>query len=187
MAFIVVYDACVLYPAPLRDLLIRLAMTGIVRARWTDEILDEVFRSIATQRSDLDPSRLLRTRELMNHAIRDVLVEGYQTLIESLSLPDPDDRHVLAAAIRCGAQAIVTLNLRDFPLDVLETYQMEAVHPDQFVLDLVDLSPGVVLKVLHDQAASLKNPPMTLDELLSVLESNGLVRTAAELRTLIAP
>lgn len=187
MAFIVVYDACVLYPAPLRDLLVRLAMTGIVRAKWTEDILDEVFRNIAAKRPDLDIARLRRTRELMNQAVRDVLVDGYQSLIGAVALPDVDDRHVLAAAIRCGAQAIVTLNLRDFPACALEPYGVEAVHPDQFVLDLLDLSPGVVLRVLHEQVAGLKNPPMTLEELLVVLEGNGLVRSVAEVRGLLAP
>ena len=104
MSFTVIYDACVLYPAPLRDLLVRLAMSGIVRARWTDEILDEVFRNLLEDRPDLDQARLQRTRELMNAAVSDVLVEDYHPLIDTLDLPDPHDRHVLAAAIRCGAQ-----------------------------------------------------------------------------------
>ncbi len=101
MAFIVLYDACVLYPAPLRDLLVRIAKTGIVRARWTDAILDECFRSILEQRPDLKPKALERTRELMKQAVPDCLVTGFETLVEGLSLPDRDDRHVLAAAIRC--------------------------------------------------------------------------------------
>ena len=108
MAFIVLYDACVLYPAPLRDLLIRVAKTGVVRARWTDAILDECFRNILEQRPDLKPEALKRTRELMTQAVPDCLVTGFETLIDSLTLPDRDDRHVLAAAIRVGAQAIVT-------------------------------------------------------------------------------
>lgn len=115
MAFTVVYDANVLYPAPLRDLLVRIGMAGVVRVKWTDEILDEVFRNILANRPDLSMERLARTRSLMNDAIRDVRVDGHQTLIDSLHLPDPDDRHVLAAAIHCGAQSIITHNLKDFP------------------------------------------------------------------------
>src|SRR5690606_37512917 len=103
-----VYDANVLYPAPLRDLLVRIGMTGVVRVKWTDEILDEVFRNILANRPDLTMEKLARTRSLMNGAIRDVQVDGYQSLIDSLDLPDPDDRHVLAAAIQCGAQSIIT-------------------------------------------------------------------------------
>lgn len=84
MAFTVVYDANVLYPAPLRDLLIRVAMTDVVRARWTDQILDECFRNVRAQRPGLAPFSLDRTRQLMNRAIRDVLVTGYEPLIEGL-------------------------------------------------------------------------------------------------------
>lgn len=108
MAFVVLYDACVLYPAPLRDLLIRLANTGIVRARWSEAILDECFRNIQEQRPELKPEALQRTRELMKKAVVDCMVTGFESLIDGLTLPDPDDRHVLAAAIRVGAQAIVT-------------------------------------------------------------------------------
>jgi hypothetical protein len=96
MAFVVIYDACVLYPAPLRDLLLRLGAKGLVRARWTDEILDECFRNILINRPDLDAASLQRTRDLMNRAIPDVLVTGYEGLITGLDLPDADDRHVLA-------------------------------------------------------------------------------------------
>ncbi len=185
MSFTVIYDACVLYPAPLRDLLIRLGMSGIVRARWTDAILDEVFHNILADRPDLDQTRLARSRSLMNAAIRDVLVEGYEPLIPALELPDPEDRHVLAAAIRCGAQAIVTRNLRDFPAPMLEPWGLEALHPDEFVVAQVHLAPGVVLQKLNEQASCLKNPPMSLGDLLTVLENNGLVRSMAELRRLL--
>lgn len=113
--FSVVYDANILYPNVLRDILIRLAKTGVFRARWTEDILDEVFRNIKADRPDLDTAKLDRTRELMCAAVDDCLVDGYQELIEGLVLPDADDRHVLAAAIRAGAQVIVTNNTKDFP------------------------------------------------------------------------
>jgi hypothetical protein len=141
MAFIVIYDACVLYPAPLRDLLIRVAKTGVVRARWSNAILDECFRAITRDRPDLAAEKLVRTRELMNSAIPDVLVSGYEELIPGIDLPDPDDRHVVAAAIRAGAQGIVTLNLKDFPRDRLKPLGLEAVHPDDFAMDSIDLAP----------------------------------------------
>src|SRR5262245_7754897 len=115
MAIVVLYDACVLSPAPIRDVLIRVANTGIVRARWSERILDECFCSIVEQRADLAHDALDRTRRLMCEAVPDCLVTGFEHLEEGLDLPDPDDRHVLAAAIRGNAQAIVTLNLRDFP------------------------------------------------------------------------
>ena len=107
MAFTVVYDADVLYPSTLRDLLIRLAQAGLVQAKWTDQILDETFRNTQRNRPDLDPRNLDRTRELMLRAVRDCLVKGYEPLIDVLDLPDPDDRHVLAAAIKARAQLIV--------------------------------------------------------------------------------
>ncbi len=182
MAFAVLYDACVLYPAPLRDLLIRLARTDLFRARWTNEILDECFRNVLANRDYLTASQLDRTRELMNNAVRDCLVESYEGLIEGLTLPDPGDRHVLAAAIRCDAQVIVTWNLKDFPSAALSAYDIEAQDPDEFVLNVIDLSSGAVLLAVQKQAASLKNPPQTFDQVLDTLEAQGLVQSVAALR-----
>ena len=129
MAFVVVYDACVLYPAPLRDLLVRLASAGIVRARWSDTILDECFRSILKNRADLKSEALNRTRELMTRAVADCMVTGFDDLVEALELPDVDDCHVLAAAIRAGAQAIITFNLDDFPEEKLGPYNVRRRRP----------------------------------------------------------
>jgi hypothetical protein len=98
--FVVLYDANVLYPSTLRDLLIRVAQAGLVQAKWTERILDEAFSSLSTNRPDLDSAKLARTRELMNQAVRDCLVAGYEQLVDAVELPDPDDRHVLAAAIK---------------------------------------------------------------------------------------
>jgi len=119
-SFVAVYDACVLYPAPLRDLLLR------------------------RDRPDLTPEQLQRTRELMDLSVPDCLVTGYEGLIDHLDLPDPDDRHVLAAAIRCQAGVIVTYNLKDFPQAALASHGMEAQHPDDFVSHLHDLAPAAV-------------------------------------------
>ncbi|MFD5249706.1 PIN domain-containing protein [Amycolatopsis sp. NPDC058340] len=93
----VLFDADVLYPNVLRDLLLRIAQSGFVQAKWTDEILDEVFRNLRRNRPDLDPRKLDRTRHLMNASVRDCLVTGYEPLVATLDLPDRDDRHVLAA------------------------------------------------------------------------------------------
>lgn len=109
-----VYDANVLHPASLRDLLIRLACTGLYRARWTATILDEMVTSVIRANPELDRARIVRTRHLMIEAVPDCLVTGYEPLVEAIELPDQDDRHV-AAAIRCNAEVIVTNNLRDFP------------------------------------------------------------------------
>jgi len=113
-SFTVVYDACVLYPAPLRDFLMWLALSGCFRARWSEQIHAEWKRNLLRNRPDLSAAQLDRTSTLMNDAIPDSLVCGYEKLIPGLFLPDPDDRHVLAAAIRCGASVIVTFNRKDF-------------------------------------------------------------------------
>jgi predicted nucleic acid-binding protein len=185
MAFVVVYDACVLYPAPLRDLLLRIANTGVVRARWSERILDECFRNIAAQRPDLAASALERTRDLMRAAVPDCIVTGFEHLEAGLDLPDPDDRHGLAAAVRANAQAIVTFNLRDFPDHVLERYDVEAKHPDEFVLDTIDLAPGAVVRCVAEQVGALRRPPVTVPELLDTLRRLGLVQSVARLREVL--
>jgi predicted nucleic acid-binding protein len=184
VSFVVLYDACVLYPAPLRDLLLRIAESGVVRARWTEEILEECFRNILKDRKDLSPARLERTRQLMREVLPDCLVTGYEGLIPAIKLPDPKDRHVLAAAIHASAQLIVTTNLKHFPEKALKPYHMEAMHPDDFVLDAIDLSPNVVTQVVREQAASLKNPPRSVGDLLETLREQGLVQSVAKLREL---
>jgi len=185
MAFGVIYDACVLYPAPLRDLLVRIAVTGIVRARWSAQILDECFRNILEERPDLKPENLDRTRALMSEVVPDCLVTGFESLVPALTLPDANDRHVLAAAIHAGAQVIVTFNLKDFPTTALEPHGIEAKHPDDFVIDVIDLAPGLVAKVVSDQAKSLKSPPRTVPELLDTFAAQGLPQSVAKLRDLL--
>jgi predicted nucleic acid-binding protein len=180
VAFTAVYDANVLHPPGIRDLLVRLGQTGLFRAKWSEQILDEMVRSILERRPDLDPERLARTRELMCEAVADCLVTGYEPLVDGLTLPDPDDRHVLAAAIRCSAVVIVTSNLKDFPPSALEPFNIEAQGPDQFVLDLVNLAPARVAAVIQQQSAALQHPPRTVDELLDDLSRN-LPRAAAAL------
>ena len=164
-----VLDANVLHPPGLRDLLIRLAADGQFRARWTDLILDEMTGSILRRRPDLRAEQLARTRELMCEAIPDCLVTGFENLVEDLVLPDPDDRHVLAAAILIGAPVIVTHNLRDFPMAALESLGVVAVHPDEFVLGLIEESPERVARVLKKQAGALRSPPRTPRGLVELL------------------
>jgi predicted nucleic acid-binding protein len=116
MAFIAVYDANVLYPNTLRDLLIRIAqLPHLVQAKWTEEILDEVADALRKNFPDISPDKTDRLRERMNAAVRDCLISGYEPLTAALKLPDPKDRHVLAAAIKAKAQIIVTRNLKHFP------------------------------------------------------------------------
>jgi predicted nucleic acid-binding protein len=180
--FTAVYDASVLYPAPLRDLLMHLAATELFRARWTDAIHDEWMGSLLRDRPDLSRERLERTRDAMNETVLDCLVEDFDELIPALTLPDPDDRHVLAAAIRARADVIVTANLKDFPSDVLDRYGIDAQHPDEFVRYLIDLAPGQVCFAVKMHRASLKNPPKTVAEYLDTLARQSLPETVSALR-----
>ena len=180
--FTVVYDANVLYPSMLRDVLIRLATLGNFQARWTELILDEVFRNLKKNRPGLDPVKLDRTRYLMCQAVDDCLVAGYEDLIPTLNLRDPDDRHVLAAAIRCGAQVIVTENKRDFPQDELNKYNIEVQSADEFLCDQIDLSGSKVHQAITYAAAAFRNPPRTIDDVLDSLAKAGAPEAAELLR-----
>jgi predicted nucleic acid-binding protein len=179
--FTAVYDACMLYPAPLRDLLLWLGMSGRFRARWSAQIHDEWKRNLLKNRPDLKVEMLDRTSNLMDTAIPDSLVTGHEPLVPGLQLPDPDDRHVLAAAIRCGASVIVTFNERDFPANVLGQYGVETQHPDVFIENLFDLDPAAVVTAAQRQRAQLLRPPMTVDEFLQTLLRQGLVQTCKAL------
>ena len=117
---------------------------GLFRAKWTDSIHDEWIRNLLANRTDLDPAKLARTRELMNEAVPDSLVTGYEELIGGLDLPDVDDRHVLAAAIHCKAAAIITFNLKDFPPEKLAKYNIELQHPDEFLFHQFGLGRGLI-------------------------------------------
>jgi len=163
--------------------MIRLAQTKRFRARWTDEIHREWIEALLRNSPHLERAQLNGTRELIDRAVPDCLVTGYQGLTKQLSLPDPKDRHVLAAAIRAGAQAIVTVNLKDFPSTALDRYEIFARHPDDFVLDLADLEPAVVTTVVKQQRAALKNPPCSPEELIATLRRQGLTGVAAFLES----
>jgi hypothetical protein len=180
--FTVVYDACVLYPAPLRDLLMHLALSDLYRARWTDLIHDEWTRNLLAQRTDLKAEAIERTRALMDRSVRDAKVSGFEHLIETIELPDPDDRHVVAAAMHAGAELIVTLNLRDFPKEQLIKYKVSAQHPDDFIVDLWDLDQLQVMQAVARHRACLKNPPKSANEYLDAMARQGLVQTVDTLR-----
>lgn len=181
--FTVLYDACVLYPAPLRSLLMYLALTDLFRARWTEAIHEEWMRNVQKDYPDITRPKAERIRDLMNAHVRDCLVTDYEDLIPALALPDPDDRHVLAAAIRARANVIVTANLADFPAETLAKYGIEAQHPDEFIHHLLELAPAIVCGAAKKQRERLKNPPMTAEQYLQSLERQGLAQTVAILRT----
>ena len=171
-----VYDANILYPAPVRDLFMRIAQTGLIRAKWSEMIHDEWSRNVLKDNPQLSIERLTRTRTLMNEAIRDCLVDGYEDLIDSLTLPDPDDRHVLATAIRAGAEVIVTYNLKDFPAETLAEFGIRAIHPDEFLVSLFEDAPEIICKAVKRQRESLRNPAISAEELLETFEKHSLSR-----------
>lgn len=172
-----VLDACVLYPAPLRDLPLSLAAAGIFRGRRTRLIQDEWIRNLMANRPDLHLVALRRTVVTMNEAIEDCLIEKFEYLIDSLTLPDADDRHVLAAAIVGHADAIVTFNLRDFPEKHVAAHGIEILHPDDFLVAHYDLDPIRVLASVKANRARLRNPPTTAEALISTYEAQGLPQT----------
>ena len=180
----VVYDACVLYPAPLRDLLVQLATARIFRAKWTELIHDEWTRNLLIKRPDLNADRLARLRVLMNQNVPDSLVVDFEDLIPTLELPDPNDRHVLAAAIIAEAKIIVTFNLKDFPESILARYGIAAQHPDVFVSNLIEQYPQQVLQAVETILARLKHPPQTRDHHLETLANQGLLTSVTLLRNL---
>jgi hypothetical protein len=180
--FTVLFDSCVFYPARLRSLLMYLGGTDLFWGRWTDDIHEEWMQAVLENFPDISRADMERTRDLMNESTLDCLVTGYRELAEHLSLPDLNDRHVLAAAIVGRADAIVTFNLDDFPSERLRHYDIEAIHPDDFLLCQFDLSPAQFLGAVNLHRGSLKNPPRSPSEYLDELEKNQLPRTVELLR-----
>jgi predicted nucleic acid-binding protein len=164
-----VLDANVLVPNALCDLLLRLAADGFYRPLWSQQILKEVEYAILRVHPDLEPARVIRRIDAMQTAFLDANVDGWEQVAAGLDLPDDDDRHVLAAAIAGGAQAIVTFNGKDFPEERLAPRGIEARHPDEFLLDQLDLSPSRLLEVLAEQASDLSRPATDLAGLLNNL------------------
>ncbi|TDU66458.1 PIN domain-containing protein [Prosthecobacter fusiformis] len=170
----VILDACVLYPAALRSLFMYLAVNETIHARWTERIHEEWMTAVLRERQDLSRAQLERTRDLMNRHALDAVVTDYERHIPALVLPDLNDRHVLAAAIECGAEFIITWNLKDFPKQILNEYGIEAVTPDLFLTRLMESEPTAVLKAMRMQHESLKNPALTAEEYLEMLNRQGL-------------
>lgn len=177
-----VLDACVLYSAPLRDFLLRLAEAKLFAPFWSEEIQSEWTRRLLENRPDLKRENLERTRRKMNLHFPRGHVWGYEAITSTLHLPDTNDRHVLAAAIHVKAEYIVTNNLADFPNAILQFYNVEAVLPDELVMRLIQKRPDRVLKVVKLHRSRLIRPPRTVGEYLATLEEQGLYKTVAFLR-----
>lgn len=183
---IVLYDACILYSAPLRDLFMHLALTDLFQAKWTNEIHDEWMRNLLVNHPDVKLHQLERVRTLMNSHVVDCLIDGYEHLIPSLKLPDLNDRHVLAAAIHSKAAIIITYNLKDFPDKILNKYNIKAQHPDLFLDQIINLNPDIVCAAIKRLRTRLKNPPMNIHQYLAVLEKQALPKTVKKLESLLS-
>jgi len=182
---VAVLDANVLYPAPLRDFLLRLADVGLYHPKWTDEIQEEWIRNLLLNRPDLTKSKLNKTQEAMDSAFPDANVSGYKSLIPALSLPDKDDRHVLAAAIKAKANTIITFNTKDFPTRLIKPYHIEVQTPDELIPDLWALDKSKVLQAFNNQVNSLRNPPQSKSTILTTLGNCGLSKSVSLLRAII--
>lgn len=177
----VVLDACVLYPSLLRDLLMHLGLTGLYQPKWSAIIENEWQRNLIKNRPDLNSDQIKQTGELMNRALPDAMVTGFEPLVASIDLPDVNDRHVVAAAICSHAEIVVTFNLKDFPQQYLDNFSIEALHPDDFITDLFDLNQALVLAAVNKQRHNMRKPPKSVDEYLDALLRQGLPQTVKEL------
>lgn len=180
--FSALLDACVLVPVALADTLLRVAEQGLYRSLWSARILDETVAAIEEVHPDLQAGAARRRTDLMDRAFQDASVSGWDGLLSALSLPDPDDAHVLAAAIVGRADVIVTMNLKDFPQTLLEPYEIEVIGPDEFLLDQLDLAPDLVLEAVRRQAEDSRRPHVDLNALLEHLARCGVPQFAAAAR-----
>lgn len=182
--FAVFLDACVLVPVALTDTLLRLADRGLFRPLWSQQVLDEATDAVA----EIRPAQLAgmhRRVAAMNDHFPDAMVHGWDQLVSGIVLPDPDDRHVVAAAVRGGADGILTHNVRDFPPEALAPLGLEAIVPDDFLLDQLDLAPALTVQVVRAQAAATGTPPhpsLTALDVLASLAAAGAPAFAAELQ-----
>lgn len=158
------------------------ALTGLFRARWSNDVHREWIAAVVEKRPGLTAADLENTRRSMDAAVLDCLVTGYEGLIPTLSLPDPDDRHVLAAAIVARASVIVTFNERDFPKETLNLYGLHAAHPDDFLLDLDSLDPTQFIDAVGCDLRHYTRRPLPIDQYLDDLEKAGVPKTVAHLK-----
>lgn len=185
MPVVAVLDANVLYPAPVRDILLHVAFLSAYQPKWSDEIQEEWTRNLLAKRSSIKKSSLHNTRKWMESVFPDARTPIDNTLKISIKLPDTNDIHVVETAISSEANYIITFNLRDFPNEELGKHSIEAIHPDEFLSQLIVDLPDLVLRAFNNQVSMLKNPEKTTDEVLEALNRCGLPKTVQNLRRLI--
>jgi len=178
--YTVLLDANVLYSVAISDALMEVAATGIYAAKWSKAIDDEWVRNLAKNKKRAEADFHTR-RDSMHDACPDweVPEEGWRLIEPCLSLPDVNGRHVLAAAVAGHADSIVTINIKDFPSSILEPLGITALHPDEFLLQQLQLEPLVVLPAFKSMRTRLKNPAFTPEKFVDAMERNGLIQTAA--------
>lgn len=175
---IAVLDANVLYPAPIRDLLLSLADARLFQPKWSSKIQEEWMRNLLKNRPDITEKNILKTVKAMNVAFPDAEVGRFMPIINDIELPDPDDRHVLAAAIKAGATHIVTANTKDFPSTYISTYEVRVSHPDNFISELIQTDADAAYLAFEKMISRLRNPPLSCEDVLKMLERCGLTVSA---------
>lgn len=176
-------DACALVPIATCDTMLRMADAGAFQPLWSARVIEEALRALSRIHSSVEPNRLQNRFTSMNQAFRHALVSGWEPLEASIRLPDPDDRHVVAAALRGRADVVVTENVRDFPHSMLSRLGLEAIRVDDFLLRLLEDHPKTTRHVLAEQATALSNPRVSTSELLLMLERAGAPAFAAAVRS----
>lgn len=171
--FTAVIDSNVFYGARLRSLVLFAAQTKLFRARWTDEITEEWVRNLLKKRPDISRDQLQSTIDALNNAVENCIVEGYEDLIPAMKLPDDNDRHVLAAAVRTCANVIVTFNTKDFPEDELAKYGIKAIDPDVFLIDTFQISPPIMIEAIANDFKHYQNPEINFDDYREALSRSG--------------
>ncbi len=179
---VVFVDANVLYPAGIRDILLQLSRRRVIEPKWSEDIGREWKSAFRNSRPDIPQEKLDRTWKELNYHYPTALVTDYRHRIDDLQLPDPDDRHVLAAAIIGQCDLILTANLRDFPLDIVGVYGLAVEHPDTWMCNLLEYRPSEFCRSVRDMRLRLRKPPLSVEQHLASLERQGLVETVSLLR-----
>jgi len=181
--FTCVLDTNVIFPIEIRDLLFWFAYYELFTPKWSSQIFyewDDVMERKGVKKEERD-KRLLKA----NLAFPDALVQNYEPLIDTITLRDKKDRHVLAAAIKINANIIVTNNLKDFPKEYLSTFGIIAISADDFITDIIDLNPEQAVKAFKTLVLYRRNPDLDVYEVLDRLRNNGLKQAADYLHSQI--
>jgi predicted nucleic acid-binding protein len=189
MAFepsVAVFDACILYPFHLRNIVVQAAVDRLVEARWTDAIHDEWIRNLAASARAIPVERLQITRQLMNEALPAAMVNGYENHVAVVNLPDPNDRHVVAAGIAANATVILTWNLRHFPAKELKKFGLRKETPDAFLSDLYDEIPDLMIGSLANVRRNLTKTRVSASDLINILSSQKLTQLARRVQKHVA-